>query len=321
MLAFSNLGQRLVRNTCMIKKTNTLRSIGRRRFVLTAGAALMVAGCSPLTALNWTVPETGYQQIPGLAYGDDPRQVLDLYIPDTPAANASTIIFFYGGSWKNGDRAKYRFAAEAFATQGYTVAVPDYRTYPDVTFPAFVHDGASVVRWLRDNATQYDVQGENIVLMGHSAGAHIAALLAMDRRYLEAAGVPMTAIAGLVGLAGPYDIDLLSFRSTRRVFETWPAPDDFRPTAMAITNTVPTLLLHGANDGTVPPVDTTRMADVLGARGADVTVTVYPGTGHIGIILALAPPFRGGTANVVDDVLTFLRKQNGREDRAAAPDS
>ena len=106
--------------------------------------------------------------------------MLDLYRPDGAQAALPTILFFYGGSWKRGSREKYAFAARALAREGYLVAVADYRTYPDVKFPAFVHDGAKAVAWLTQNAEKYGGHTDQIHMVGHSAGAHIAAMIALD---------------------------------------------------------------------------------------------------------------------------------------------
>jgi acetyl esterase/lipase len=282
-----------------------------RAGVWTAAAAVMLAGCSPLTALNWSVPEDGYRVTAAQRYGPHPRQALDLYLPDRPRAGAPVVVFFYGGSWKNGNRADYRFAAEAFASRGFAVAVPDYRTYPEVRFPAFVEDGALAVRWVTENAERFAL-APDIALAGHSAGAHTAALLAYDPRYLAGAGVARERIVGVVGLAGPFDLDLLAYRSTRPVFEAWPRADDFRPTAFDIPQpSAPALLLHGASDGTVPARDSERMAERLKAQGAEAHAVIYPKTGHAGILVALAPPFRGGDAPVLEDALRFLSGLTG----------
>lgn len=109
--------------------------------------------------------------------------MLYLYRPDGAQAALPTILFFYGGSWK---REKYAFAARALVREGYLVAVADYRSYPDVKFPAFVHDGAKAVAWLTQNAEKYGGQSDQIHMVGHSAGTHIAAMIALDKKISDA---------------------------------------------------------------------------------------------------------------------------------------
>ena len=101
------------------------------------------------------------------------------------------MIFFYGGSWDSGSKGDYLFVAQALTASGYTVVIPDYRLYPEVRFPAFVEDGAQAVRWTADR-----VGSGKLFVMGHSAGAHIALLLAANTPYLQAAGVDRMKLRG-----------------------------------------------------------------------------------------------------------------------------
>ncbi|MDI7066444.1 alpha/beta hydrolase, partial [Klebsiella pneumoniae] len=96
------------------------------------------------------------------------------------------VVFFYGGSWQNGARSDYLFVGQALTSRGFVAVLPDYRTYPDTRFPGFMEDAAAAVRWARDHAAEYGGDPSRIFLMGHSAGAHIVALLATDGHYLAA---------------------------------------------------------------------------------------------------------------------------------------
>ena len=209
------------------------------------------------------------------------------------------------GDGKSGDRGDYRFMGEALARAGFVVAIPDYRLYPEVRFPDFVEDGALAVRWVRDHAAQFGGDPERIILMGHSAGAHTAALLAFDERYLARAGVPAASLRGLVGVAGPYAFDPFGQRSTKPVFAGLADPDEARPIAFVGAEDISALLLHGAGDRTVRPTNTRELAARIRAAGGRVTHREYAGTGHIGIILSFAAPFRGRDT-VYDDTVAFL---------------
>jgi acetyl esterase/lipase len=110
------------------------------------------------------------------------------------------VIFLYGGSWDSGAKGDYLFVAQALASRGVTTIIPDYRLYPEVRFPAFVEDAARATRWASDR-----VGPSKLYVMGHSAGAHIASMLMATTPYLARAGVDRMALAGFIGLSGPYD--------------------------------------------------------------------------------------------------------------------
>jgi len=264
--------------------------------------ALVLSACSGADALNMIVPSDGYLRHAGLAYGPSPRQALDVYEPVTaaPPAGRTVVVFFYGGSWRGGARETYKFVAEALTSQGYVAVLPDYRVHPEAVYPAFVEDGAAALRWTVDNIARYGGNPARIVLMGHSAGAHIAALLTLDPQFLQTAGVSRETIKGFVGLAGPYSFDPLEYRSTRAVFGHLKDPQVVRPVQYAQNPAPPMLLLHGADDTTVGPYNSADLAAALKAANNPVTHIVYPDVAHVGIILALAKPFRGRAPTLKD---------------------
>ena len=150
--------------------------IGRRGAVV-GGLAALTGGCSPAALLNATVPRTGYTLEADLPYGPLPRQRLDFYAPVAPRADGKTVVFFYGGAWRQGDKADYLFLGQALASRGIGVVVADYRLFPNVRYPAFIQDGALAVGW---SARRFG--SERLFLMGHSAGAYIASMLADQHR-------------------------------------------------------------------------------------------------------------------------------------------
>lgn len=279
--------------------------IRRASSILAAAALATLCGCSPYALLDMTVPREGYALHSALAYGEHMRQRLDVYTPDGVANPARVVIFFYGGSWQQGDRADYRFAGQALASRGFVAVVADYRLYPEVVFPAFMRDAAKAVRWVRENIQRYGGDPDRLYLMGHSAGAHIAALLALDRRYLEAVEVPRGSLRGTIGLAGPYAFSPLDFDSVRPVFVNAQDPEDTRPIRFVDRTDPPLLLLHGTDDDTVYPKNSILLAQRARRLGLDVQHVAYEDLGHVGIILAMAAPFRG-SAPVLDDVAAFI---------------
>ena len=277
----------------------------RAALLLSSLAMALMSACSPAALLNATLPGNGYELATTADYGPDARLKLDVYRPTTGHGPAPVIVFFYGGSWKSGQRGTYRFIAQAYASRGYVVVIPDYRLYPQVTFPAFMDDAARAVDWVAGNIAGYGGDPARIVLMGHSAGAHMAALLALDGGYLAAHGRDPAALRGVIGLAGPYWFNPLDYRSTRAVFAGTRDIDRARPITFARRDAPPMLLLHGDSDSTVYPLNTERLTARLRAAGAAAESRLYPGTGHIGLVLALTPLFRGNSPALAD-TLDFL---------------
>lgn len=276
-----------------------------------SSAIVALAGCSPQRALNAFVPDDGYRLSAGRAYGDHPRQRLDVYVPRAGALPAPVVVFFYGGRWSSGERAGYRFVAQALTERGYVAVVPDYRLYPEVRFPAFVEDGAAVVAWVRHHIGDYGGDPGQVFLMGHSAGAHIAAMLATDRRFLHAEGLAPTDLAGFVGLAGPYDFLPLKADDLRDMFGPPARFPASQPVRFVNGDEPPTLLVHGLDDGTVLPRNSRRLAAALEAAGVPVDTVFYPDAGHVRVVAALGSPLRFA-APVLTDVAAFLDRRAGR---------
>lgn len=269
----------------------------------------LLAACSPIRAFNAVVPQDrgAVAAERGAAYGAHPRQRVDIYRPRTWRAGQAPlpiVVFLYGGSWQEGEREGYAFAARGFADAGFVVAVPDYRLVPEVRFPAFLEDAAAAVRWVRAQAARLGGDPDRIVLVGHSAGAYNAAMLALDERWL---GADRRAVRGLVGLAGPYDFLPLDTAVTVAAFGQERDLPRTQPVTFASAGDPPTLLLHGELDTTVRPRNSERLAALLRAAGVDARVKLYPRVGHVGIVTALARPFRG-RAPVLADAVAFARE-------------
>ena len=283
--------------------------LSTRRMVL-GGAAALLAGCTRLDALNGvnavTPGDGGTDKIgASIAFGSDPRQALDVYAPEN-GANLPVIVFFYGGSWSSGARGDYAFAARALAAQGFVVVVPDYRLVPQVRFPAFIEDGAAALAWTVATIARYRGDPARIAVSGHSAGAYIAAMLALEPRWLAAHSLPRTSIKALATLAGPFDF--APFKpggAADRAFGAAPDIAATQPISHARGDAPPLLLMTGDADETVLPRNSTALAARITGLGGQAKVISYPGIGHIGIILAMSKPFRG-KAPVVADMTKFL---------------
>jgi acetyl esterase/lipase len=269
-------------------------------------AALLTAGCLPLKTFNAVVPKDrgGRLMAAGVPYGAEPRQRLDVYAPrDARGDKRPVIVFFYGGSWSSGSRSGYAFVGQALAAQGYVTIVPDYRLVPKVRYPAFVEDGAAAVRWSEAHAADYGGDPHRLILMGHSAGAYIAAMLAVDRRWL---GSDRADVKGLIGLAGPYDFVPFDVAASRAAFGSWPRPAETQPVTWAGRGDPPALLIYGAEDDTVLPRNSEALAGRLRSGGVPIELRAYPKLGHVGLLIALARPFRSRSP-LLQDINDFVR--------------
>jgi len=261
--------------------------------------------CSPLTLLNATVGKDEFSSISAVRFGTEIRQELDVYVPKIRTSPSPMVIFFYGGSWQGGKRADYLFVANALASRGYVVVVPDYRVFPDSQFPDFVEDGAKAVRWSLDNAANFGGDPDQLYLMGHSAGAHLAAMLTLNDRYLAAENIPLDRIRGTIALAGPYAFYPSQTRSIAPVFANLADENEARPIVFVGGNEPPMLLLHGQDDETVLVANTLNLSEAIQQAGGSASYVIYPNTGHIGIVLALARRFRH-IAPVLNDTAAFI---------------
>ena len=271
----------------------------------------MAGACSPLSVYNALSPADA-AALPAaldLAYGRDKRQRLDVYIPAIKPKSAPIVVFFYGGSWSSGRKQDYEFVGKALASRGFVTIVADYRLVPAVRFPDFLDECALATLWAYTNAAKYGGDPSRLFLLGHSAGAYNAAMVALDGRYLEALGSRTSIIRGAALLAGPYDFLPLDVSATIAAFGQAKALPETQPITFASAAAPPMFLATGADDTTVKPRNTRALADSLQAGGRPATVRTYPGVGHVSILLALSLPFRA-KAPVLDDIAAFIASSN-----------
>lgn len=256
-------------------------------------ATALRSGRAPIDLLNASVSQDGVRVWRDVAYAPGPRGRMDIYAPEQAAPDLPVVVFFYGGSWQSGERGDYHFAAASLARLGLLVAVPDYRLYPQVQFPAFVTDAAVATAALLRRAAEWGGDPRRVAVMGHSAGAYLAAMLALDPRYLAAEGASRDQLAGWVGLAGPYDFLPITGEDIKLVFAS--ANADLRqtqPIHFVDGHAPPALLLHGGRDATVLPRNSQRLQAAILAAGGTCDLRIYPRLGHVGIVTGLAPLFR-----------------------------
>jgi acetyl esterase/lipase len=261
--------------------------------------------CSPTPALNRLPAFGGSTEAHDIAYADGPRHSLDVYIPRALSAPAPVVVFFYGGGWQTGAKDWYRFVGEGLVTRGVLVVIPDYRLYPEVRFPAFMDDAAQAVAWVRANAARFGGDPRRLFLMGHSAGAQIATLLALDASYLAATGLSPRDICGVVGMAGPYDFLPLATANMQAVFGQVPDLARTQPINYAAPGAPPALLMSGTWDSSVSSGNTSRMAAKLRSAGNTVNVGLYYGLTHTALIESITAPL-GFISPAREDLLGFI---------------
>ena len=309
-----------------------ITTLCRTRFPLNSFIAIafiaLLSACSPVRLFNALIPEDGFTAKRDIAYGTHARNRLDVFTPIspaglTPAASTSTtpavsnnapkpvVVFFYGGAWESGEKFQYLFMAEALTSRGYVVVIPDYRVYPEVIFPTYMDDAARAVKWTFDNIAQYGGDPSKIFVMGHSAGAQLAALVAFDGTYLDRVGIDKRRLRGVVSLSGPLDFLPLTEPTLFLIF-----PEAVRAASQPINfvtgKEAPALLLHGEADTRVGIHNSRNFAARIIERGGVAETTYYPGVSHAGLVLDLAAPLRGGKP-VLDRIAKFIDEQSARK--------
>jgi acetyl esterase/lipase len=290
-----------------------------RRALLLGLGTLGATGCDRLEFLAANLPATfgPYTRQVDVAYGEDPRQRLDVYVPQAaPGILRPVVVFWHGGRWSTGDKQQYRFVGDALAGLGYVAVLPNYRHYPGVKMPGFMQDTARAAAWAyRFARDQHDAR--RFFLMGHSAGAHLAALVALDPRYYAEVGAAVPAVSGVIGLSGPYDFLPLLEDDLKDMF----GPPALYPLSQPINfvrrDAPPMLLIHGDADRQVLPKNSRNFAAALQACGADARLHLYPRLGHADTIAALSRPARR-RAPILAEIAAFVDHVGGPGQPAAA---
>jgi acetyl esterase/lipase len=239
-----------------------------------------------------------------VAYGRHPRQKLDIYAPVKRERPLPVVSFFYGGSWMDGDRRFYKFAGRALAALGYITVIADYRVLPDVEYPGFLEDGVRAVEWTVDNISAFGGDPLRLALIGHSAGAYNATMLALDSRYLGAQG-HLPRIKAVAGISGPYDFYPFDVDISMRTFGAVRDGRSTQPIQHVSPAAPPMFLGTGSADALVGPRNTIALAEKLRAAGVPVMEKHYTGLGHSAPLLALNLIWRS-KAPVLSDLAEFL---------------
>jgi acetyl esterase/lipase len=270
--------------------------------------AFGLSGCSTLTAFNMLTPKDGGSKLVArdIAYGQNARQSYDIYAPQKVTAPLPVIVFYYGGGWNSGSKDDYRWAGRALAALGYVVVLPDYRLVPEVRFTTFVEDCAAAVKHVMGHISAYGGDASRLCLMGHSAGAYQAAMLALDAHYLALDPEKPNPVKAMIGLSGPYDFIPFDVKESIDAFSAWPRPEDTQPIALARKTDTKFLLIHSRADKVVYLKNAVNLDRALKAAGTSCELVVYDGLAHPDTAAALSVPFRG-KAPVLATVRDFLK--------------
>jgi Esterase/lipase len=276
---------------------------------------LLLSGCHAVlfAGLNTTDEHKGIEVERHIVFDARHHLSLDVYRP-AHVEHAPIVVFFYGGDWTHGKRQWYRFTGAGLAARGVIVVIPDYRKYPGVKLDGFMQDAAHAVAWTHDHATQIGGDASDIFVMGHSSGGQIAALLATDPAWLEADGMQSRDLAGFIGLAGVYDFVPIAAKEKDMLGmfgKTAAEQRRAQPVSFVHGDEPPMLLLQGTADHEVAPSNSTSLALAMKAQHEDVTLKLYPGVGHMGLLFSISRPLREH-APTLGDVLAFIHAhENG----------
>ncbi len=275
-------------------------------FVIAIITALgLFASCAPVTFLNTITPSTSYKLAKDIAYGSDTRQKLDIYTPNKPRSDQAVLVFIHGGSWSDGNKNMYKFIGEAFATQGFTTVISNYRMHPQVQYPEFVNDTAAAIAF-----TANRFSGAPLFVLGHSAGAYNAMMVTVDPKYLEAQGMQVCkTIKATIGMAGPYGAFPLKKEPYITIFPNLHKGDD-APAQIKLGPTPPVFLPIGDKDTTVSDLHSRALAKNIIARGGSAKFKLYPGLNHTDVAKVLSRYF-DGDSTLKTDILTFIDAQSG----------
>ncbi|HEY1077126.1 MAG TPA: alpha/beta hydrolase [Fontimonas sp.] len=298
--------------------------MARSASILLAALAVLLGACGSPAVVNRLTADTGFKLAADVPYQRSRQLSLDIYYPPN-AAGAPVIVFFHGGRWTSLDKSEFKFVGQALTSLGYIAVLPEVRKYPQVRFPDFMDDAALAVKWAHDNAATYGGSADKLFVMGHSSGAHIASLLALNPEYLKTAGGDRSWLRGMIGLAGAYSFMPITAPDLRDLFGP---VDRFRysqPVFYVDGSNPPLMLVHGRDDDVLPVKNTEDLAKAVSKAGGAVETVIYDSLSHNMIVGSLASYLRG-RADVLDNIGDFVtrtlkapRRTPGQVDIKATP--
>ena len=240
-------------------------------------------------ALNRLTPKQGYHVQNNIPYGLKARHRLDLYRTSAPRQQRPLIVFVHGGAWMHGDKKDYGFIGEAFAKEGFDVAVINYHLAPEYIFPASIDDLSLALNYLTQSQHKLQIEVENVVLMGHSAGAFnvMSALYHPTPYQLQV----KENIRAIVGLAGPYHFDYKGDPICADAFDQNVPYQQVMPYYFVEHNQVKHYLFTADKDNIVRHSNSEDFDRRLKASGNHSQLIQIPRVGHITMIGSVSSLF------------------------------
>ena len=224
----------------------------------------------------------------GLAYGEDPRQRLDLYLPEGDISNAPVFLFLHGGGFREGDRAHYGSVAEPFVKSGVITAVASYRlTGSGAHYPDQPDDVKSAIKWLYENIENYGGNAQTLYVGGHSAGAILSADIGVDRAWLVEMGIPKEILKGIIPVSGPYDVRARGRPGEVYTYAPTPALREQASPVLHINDPVPVALVAVGSEERYRE-SSVAFTEALKAAGVNARYLLLDGQDHADTALALA---------------------------------
>jgi arylformamidase len=247
----------------------------------------------PLLVLFFTAPLLADEPKAhrGIPYAEpkNERQMLDVYAAPK-AKDQPVVLWIHGGGWRAGDSSSVQKKPQAFVDKGYVFVATNHRFFPNVTVKEMTGDIAKAIRWIHDHAKEYGGDPNSIFVMGHSSGAHLAALVCTDDRYLKAEGLPLSIIKGCVPVdVSVYDIPkrlkdggaVATATLTKTFGEKEESQRDYSPvTHVAKDKNIPPFLILHVADRPETKVQAHWLADKLKGAGVSAKVIAAEGTNH-----------------------------------------
>lgn len=287
----------------MLMRRRSMDIIKTRRakaVILGSVVGAMLSACAPVNLLNAITPSGSFSKLSDQSYGELSRQTMDIYKPKMPKSGAPILVYTHGGSWDSGSKDIYKFFAEGFTRSGYTVAVPNYRLYPEGRFPDMIVDTAKAIKSVADRYPD-----RPLIVMGHSAGAYNTLMAMQDPQFSRAEGLDICArVAAIVALAPPTGIIPLTEEPFITIF-----PDRFTAEDAPLNNVngpiPPVLFIHGMKDKTVYPQNSEALVEKIKARGGTAILKTYADLNHIDVIKVVSKHF-DNDASVKSDIIGFI---------------
>ena len=297
----------------------------RRRWLrvlaLSAGALVLAAVALAPSWRNYYLPRRTVRVVEDVSYVPwpaDSKHRYDLYLPTTTSPPWPVVVFVHGGFWKPFDRRMFQpftglhgCVGVALANAGVATAVVSYRQRPEAaSIQDALDDVARAVRNVIDDIGRQGGDPARVFVVGHSAGAWLSILLALEPEHLDKLGVRSGYVRGFAALAGPYDLERLAAVPDRRLAAEVQASasaadvERFSPERRVRPDHPPILMLVGAGDDPFLVAEHRSMAAALGAVGGDLTAAELPGEDHMDLVMHLSRPDN----RTRSELLTFIQR-------------